>query len=260
MGAVERDNEVIDLRLEHAPLARVLCQARWPQVSGFQPAIVADRLADAIGDAYPVREDQQELQVTITPQGVTSGVGGTLFRFLSKDRSWAATLHESFLALETSRYIDHRDFITRFGVVFDSLLAAVPRLPYIARLGYRYTNRIVEADDLERLAEYFVPGILGSLAEGRPPNLVHSINESVYRDGEHFLQVRSAMVGPNAAIEPTLPPVDSPSWVLDLDAYDEGPMSGYSVDNVRGQATELADRARLHFRSLITPAFEERFR
>lgn len=258
MGAAGQPRDLDPLRLSRAPLARVLCQARWPPLSKFNTVAIADTVAEIIGDTYPLRETHQEMQVTITPQGVTQDAGGKVYQFLTVDKEWTASLHDSFVTLETSAYTDHTDFVSRFADIFDSVRNAA-HLPYLMRLGYRYTNRIVGQEDLDQLTNYFNPSVLGGLAQGRQSDLVHSITESVYRDGDHWLLVRSAMLEANAVIDPTLPPAASRSWLLDLDAYDEGSPSGYPIASVRSQALALAERARRRFRESITPEFIRRF-
>jgi len=247
-----------ELHLSNSPLARVLCQARWPKLTWFRPDEVASKLGDEIGSDYPFPETQQEAQFIITPQGVTSQQGDTLYKLTSADRNWTVTLGSTFLSLDTVKYDDHEDFIDRLVRVFDALLAAAP-IPALNRLGYRYTNRITDPESLANLGLYFRSDILGAIAGGEPPDLVHSASESIYGDGSGFLLVRTALLGPNASIDPTLPPVAAKSWVLDLDAYIEAAPPGLLPVDVRALAQAQADRARRHFRELITDTFKVRF-
>jgi uncharacterized protein (TIGR04255 family) len=247
------------LHLSNSPLARVLCQIRWPRLTWFKTDEVAGKLGESIGSDYPFPEAQQEAQFIITPEGVMPQRGADLHNLVSADRTWTVTLGSTFLSLNTVDYDDHEDFIDRLVRVFDALLLAAP-IPELNRLGYRYTNRITDAADLENLGSFFRPDILGAIANGEPQGLVHSASEAVYGDSGGFLLVRTALLGPNASIDPTLPPAAAKSWVLDLDAYTEAaPLARLPVD-VRALAQTQADRARRHFRELITDAFKERFK
>jgi uncharacterized protein (TIGR04255 family) len=252
-------DSIEELRLSNSPLARVLCQIRWPKLAWFKTDEVESKLGDAIGSDYPYPETQQEAQFIITPQGVTPQQGDKLYKWVSADRNWTVTMGSTFLSLETVAYGEHEDFIERLGQAFDALLAVAP-IPGVVRVGYRYTNRITNADDLANLGSYFQAGILGAIASGEPQGLVHSVSESVYGEDGGFLLVRTALLGPNASVDPSLPPADKKSWVLDLDAYVESPPPGLAPTDVRALAQAQADRARKHFRELITNEFKDRFR
>lgn len=244
------------LHLSRAPLVRVLCQVRWPKLTKFDAARVADSLAQAIGDDYPFSDQQQEMQITIDQAGVHQQPGGVIRRFLSHDRAWTVTLSEMFLALDTTEYQGHDDFIARLGVVMDALLVAAP-IPSLARVGYRYTNRLDNEADLERLKTLFKPSILGWLEQGDSSTVIQTVSETLLKQGEHYLMVRSALLGPGAVLDPTLPPVQTRSWLVDIDSFVE---SAQEPDMARGLARDLSARASGHFRTLITPEFLERFK
>jgi uncharacterized protein (TIGR04255 family) len=247
---------VSDFRLTRAPLERVLCQARWEQLSRFgDVAEVAAQLATVIGHDYPFGQSQREMQVTITPTGVTQEPGGTIHRFQSADRKWTVTLSHLFIVLETHQYTDHAEFIDRFGALFDTLLRVV-QIPSLMRLGYRYTNRLTDSDDMPKLTEYFVPRILGGLAEGRD-GIDQTVCETLHRDGTRCLMVRSALLPPGAVIDPTLAPSTRQSWVIDLDSYDESP--GLPVESVCDRAAQLSAKGSDYFRTVLTEAGLERF-
>ncbi len=243
--------------MSKAPLIRVLSQARWPRLTAVTAEKIAPQLADAIRADYPLSDTQQEMKVTITSTGLTQQPGDTIYRFHSQDRTWTVTLSDLFLALDTSSYTDHSDFIDRFTTVFDALLA-IEAIPYLTRLGYRYTNRLDQPKDILRLQDYFAPGILGGLAQDSPSGVTQTVSETLFKDGDEFLAVRSALLGPNESIDATLPPVATQSWILDLDAYRQSD-TGLPVDDLRRQAEALSNRAGEHFTTLITDDFIERF-
>lgn len=246
-------------RLSRAPLARVLCQVRWQQLSKFDLTVAADQIAQDIGDEYPLRDSQQEMQFTLSPSGVSQQSVGTIYRFQSVDRGWTVSLGSQFLALETTTYDGHEDFIRRLGVAM-AALTHVASIPFLTRIGYRYTNRLSDPADLADLRTLFVEGVLGGLAHGETAQLQRTVSESVYSsDGTGFLLVRSALLEPQVSLEPTLPPFDGPSWILDLDSFREDP-NGLAVDSLAQLATQLSARAAQHFWSVITAGFIERFK
>ncbi|MDR1790911.1 MAG: TIGR04255 family protein [Propionibacteriaceae bacterium] len=245
--------------LSKAPLERVLCQARWEQLSRFDSGSVAEvaaKLATVIGDDYPFGQGQQEMQVTISPAGVTQQPGGMIHKFQSADRRWTATLSHMFIALETSRYTDHTEFIDKFGALFDALLSVV-KIPSLTRLGYRYTNRLTESEDMPpKLMDYFVPSILGGLGDNSS-QVVQTVCETLHKQGGKYLMVRSGLLQPGAVIDPSLSPVRDKSWVIDLDAYEES--ASIDVAEIRDKAVGLSALASDHFRTLLTEQGLERF-
>ena len=253
--------------LNHAPLERVLCQARWPQLSKVNTAaiqVAADQLALSIGDDYPLRENQQEMQVTITPLGVSQQAGGTVHRFISADRKWIVTLGDLFIALETSVYPGHSEFIDRFEGVVAALTASI-QIPILLRMGYRYTNRLQDETDLNALGIYFKPELLGGVSQSGPSgfDLAQSVTETLFRKDEtsstfSTLMVRSALLAPGTAITPDFAATNVRSWVLDLDSADES-SAGIPLDSLRERVEALALRASDHFWSMINEPFVERF-
>ena len=179
-------------------------------------------------------------------------------RFFSGDEKWSLSVGLNFLALESTDYTNHNDFVDRLLAGLDAVTecAAIPRF---SRIGYRYTNRIVGQADLSLLEKHFVPAVLGGhLASPENADLVHSMTESVYRVEPSFLLVRSARLGAGQPIDPTLSPVDEPSWILDLDAYEEGRLDSARA-TVQSELNRLSGIASNHFRTVVTDRFYERY-
>lgn len=242
-----------------SPLIRVLSQIRWPVLSGFAPDRVADALAgQEFGKTYPLRESAQEAQFLLTPEGVTQQAGGTLHRFMSDDGAWVVTLAATFVTVETTSYKSHEDFIPRLASVVGQLKGHLP-LQRWDRFGYRYTNRFADDDDLRDLTKLFVPAVVGAVGLDFPDDIVHTVGETVYEGEGASLLVKSALLPPNASIEPTIPPVPQKTWLLDLDAFATGPSSAFSENEVQQQATLLSGKAHSFFAKVTTDDFRARF-
>jgi len=247
-------------QLSRAPLVRVLCQVQWLPLSKvnsntIQP--IADQLALAIADEYPFRETAQEMRVTITPAGVEQQAGRVIHRFVSADRTWTVTLSDLFLAVETAAYSGHGQFIDRLERAMAALTALI-EIPYLVRLGYRYTDRLTGQADLGAIETYFKPELLGGVSQRGPFELAQSVTESVFKTDGSSLRVRSALLAPRMAITPDLAPVDVTSWVLDLDSVDE-PSSGITPNSIGAFAEALSSRASDYFWSMVSEPFVERF-
>lgn len=245
--------------LSDAPLVRVLCQVRWPQLANFNLDETTQALARSLGGTYPLMSRQNEIQVVITPTGARQEPSGYVSRFATADEDSIVSVGSTFLALETTIYKGHADFVEHIRKALGALVESAS-IPHWNRLGYRYTNRIVGKTDLSRLEERFHPRVLGGATSSPPSHqLMHSITESVYRADSAFVLVRSAWVGPGKSIDPTLASVDENSWVLDIDAYYEAKSSSFIPDDIAAKAIELSSIAHEQFSSVVTDKFYERY-
>ena len=262
------DAPIDDVRLDRAPLARVLMQIRYPRLASLAVAgHVADRVASALAEVgYPILSEQQEMSIAITPDGVvpTPG-GGRLLQLRSPDEVWQVTFGAEFIALHTSAYIDRNDFMKRTIAVID-IFSEVVKPPFAERIGFRYVNRIEGPDRLE-LPRLIRSQVLGGLAV--PPGgaqLAHSINESVYSladrgpDGSvtDGLQARWGLLPPGATLDPSLPPSSEESWVLDLDSVRVAKRP-FEASGIEQEIRELSVRAYRYFRWIVTDHFISHF-
>jgi uncharacterized protein (TIGR04255 family) len=227
-------------------------------MSGFAADDVADQLAVRIGKDYPLREKGQELGLLVTPESVTQQAGGTLHRFTDGDQQWAVTFAATFVTLETSAYTSHEDFIQRFVAVVGEVKDYLP-LQRWDRFGYRYTNRFTEESDIQSLQQLFNPAVLGTLALDFSDEIVHNVGETVYQGKEASLLVKSAYLPPNSSIDPTIPPVPGQTWLLDLDAFVNGPSTAFDAAAINRQARVLARKARDFFTKVTTNEYRARF-
>lgn len=257
----QRGSSKVPLKLSKSPLVRVLCQIRWPELAAFDAAAVSSDLGKLISSSYPLLSKDQEQGITVSPDGAVQTTSGQIFRYSSVDGSWKVALGATFLAIETSKYSNHDEFIARLADLVGSLLT-VASIPVYGRIGYRYTNRLSEPADLESLTEYFHPSVLGGLVSQNDSfSLRHSICESLFSvDDAAMLLVRSAWLRNGGTVDPTLPPVEGDSWVLDLDAFDETAYVSFDTETVSERASQLAKVAYTHFTAAIKEPFIERFK
>lgn len=251
------------VRLERAPLIRVLCQLRWPQLSRpVDSKLVADGIGSQLGDDYPFRSDKQEFGLSIDPQGqITPEPAGSVYQFSSKDSNWAIALGDQFIALQTSQYEDFADFEKRLSKVV-SVTRALTDIPLFSRIGYRYTNRLEQPSDIQNLGTYFQSSILGGVAaelnDDQDIKLNRVVTETLLDYRDSYLLVRSALLGPRESIEPTIEPVERRSWLIDIDSYVES-SQGISGDDLFSRIRELSRKGSSYFRSLLTEEGLKRF-
>jgi uncharacterized protein (TIGR04255 family) len=245
--------------LSHSPLERVLCQLRWRPLSIFDKEAVASKFAQLIGGEYPYHERANELQVVITPMGVQQQAGEVVHRYLSGERDWAVSLGDQFLAVETTSYVGHEDFFAKTAGLAAALRSVVA-IPRLARLGYRYTNRIKGSDDLAALDEYFNQEILGLVCGTRRLDIQQSVSETLLNGESAALMVRSVLLPAGAGVAPDLQPIDETSWVLDLDSFEDATEAGIPFDQVSVELSKLHDQASSLFWSLTKEGFVERYK
>ena len=242
-------------------MALVLCQLRWPDFSHLQGDLT--ETARAFGstiDGYPVVSNLQEVAYTITPEGVTQAPGEKILQWHSVDGVWHVSLSRRFASLYCTSYKSFSDFLARFERVLAALETRI-KIPLIDRVGVRYVNRITDARLVENLVEYVRPEVLGYTGLTgilEDVQLGSSANQARYLAGDAALQVRSGLVPSGETVDPAVPPVQVPSWVLDLDASSEK-IVPFDVSAVLAAAGRLSDFAYDFFKYISTEGFLKEF-
>lgn len=246
-----------EVALVDAPLVRVLCQVRYSSV----PELVDDDservLARLLEERLPVRGLVQGMVLPL-PGFAASPPQAEHFRtFENPEGSWKATIAPDFVALETTHYDRRHDFLERLA----PLLAAVDdvsRPPRVTRVGIRYTDRIVNPEDLPDLVN---PALLGLLPELADRDIMENqVLQTLIADSETSskIQVRSLCLPGGVGFDPSIPPVSDRSWVLDIDAYNETSRS-WDVHGLLDVVEMLAKRAYQVFHWAATETFREQF-
>ena len=207
--------------LSSAPLINSLAQIRFPAFSAF----AADEdghargVAAALSSRYPLIEVGQQLQVTITPDGVSQAPGGARLWKRRADRLWSVSFGTTFLSIETSAYTRRSEFAERLAEAWGAFTERA-RPPFVDRLGVRYVNRL-EQPHLERLPDLVRHEVLGLLSAPAGDGVaVSGVSEFQYQlPSNTGLQVRCGLLPPGVGLDPTMAPAAGPSWLLDLDAF-----------------------------------------
>lgn len=258
---------VEEVPLIRAPLARVLTQIRFPRLSALSVNDdAANRIAIELAADFPIFNEGREQVVTITPEGVSQQPGaGRNWQLQDAEQEWQVTFAPDFVALHTSAYVDRHHFVERLNQVI-KCFADVARPPRTDRIGMRYINRL-EEQHLARLPELLRPEMLGGLAVPTVPQhvlVVHALNEALYNlpsTAPHYvdsLQARWGQIPAGATLDPTLPPVSTPSFLLDLDSFRMG-HGEFTPSAISDCASELAERAYRFFRWTVTEQFLDEF-
>ena len=134
------------VKLQQAPLKRVICQLRFPTILGFSASTMRP-FQQAIEDSYPlIHVEKVIVGVAIMGADVnpTQVDIKDVFRFAVADGDTTVAVSEDFISLETTNYDRFTHFSERWEGLMTSALATLG-VRHQARLGLRYTN-IIERD------------------------------------------------------------------------------------------------------------------
>ena len=242
--------------LSRSPLVRTIAQIRFPHPTAFvadQDAVAA-RIAKKLADQYPILESGHDMQITITPDGVTRQQSATrLWRLSSGDRLWQVSFGINFLAIETSAYVRRRDFAARLSAAWGALLEIV-KVPHIERLGVRYVNQVTDMEVVNELPQLVRPEILGlSALRGEGFTIFSALNEAQYRFAEGAsLNARWGLLPPSQNLGLDLPVYDHSTWVLDMDSFQEWAPGAHTQSDLYEAVRALSLRSYQFFRWAMT--------
>lgn len=248
------------VQLDNAPLAKVVCQVRWPDLTQFKQQFdtIAESIGASIAGEYPFFNKRQEQNFVLGPAGVSAAPGMTVYQWASADTRWHVHLGDTFAAIETSRYTNKEDLVERLDKVLSAIVENVS-IPIYSRIGYRYINRVDAAEDIESLIRAEVRG--GAAVPVRPgAELIRTVTETLYRVDEDQLLARWAKLPRGVLIDQAIPPLESDSWILDLDAFNETEGGApFDPSAIAQTATRLGNRGYTFFRWSVTGEFLAKF-
>ena len=243
-----------EVPLPQAPLLCVVAQLRFPLITSINDPGFIGPFQEAIRRRYPTLREDRTQTFTLGIQGPIPGTAQVAWRF-SDGGGWQVSLAPDFLSIQADTYTSRADFLKRFGEVVQALQIHISP-GSIDRLGLRYVDRVVDAGVAD-MREMINPMVLGINCTDLDAD--HTVTESLLRFDGRFLLARWGHLPPQATIDPSvMKPVDVPSWVLDLDAYVNGPLD-FDVAAVSNEARVLAERAYAFFRWAVTDTFLKRF-
>ena len=246
-----------EVPLPRAPLERVLTQLRFSPILLLQKEDAVSSFQEQIRSAYPVSAPEGS-PLQIGPISLQMQ-GHTVWRFADKRGdawTWRLSLSVDFLSLETRAYVSRADFVERLRIALEAL-DRVATNPAYQRLGVRYVDR-VQGDCVGDIGKMVKPPMLGVIGDKElQPHVVQSLSQATYRCKEGQLLARWGQLPANASHDPNIMnPVDSKSWILDLDVFsiipDEAQLDAQGIVSM---AHGLAERAYAYFRWSVTKEF-----
>ena len=156
-------------------LRTVVCQLRFNPILKIGVDTPVD-FQDLVRASLPKfrAEKQAAVEFTITgPGGERSEVPPiidslasepTIWRFISEDNAWTASLAAGHLSLQTRAYTRFPEFAERLALVHDALQTTYG-VDHFTRLGLRYINLFTEEDFPGPWTPRFNPHLLGPMSD-----------------------------------------------------------------------------------------------
>lgn len=246
--------------LPRPPLVSVLSQVRFVPVFG----IAGDRLGPfqrALAARYPSAQEDVELAIAVgtDPDKPPSAVPKQLWRFSDLEGAWRVTLTADFVTLETRAYAGHADFFARLREILDAVQEFIAP-PLVTRVGSRYVQRLSEPEDLDRLDEFIRSEVLGVcvITDGAAEARLNLTTAQYGLAGGALMLGRWGLVPAGFLMDLGIEPLDRPSWILDLDTFDER-QEPFDAEQIVARALEYSRRQYRFFRWAVEPAFLRRF-
>lgn len=236
------EQPVESAQIDSAQLARVLVQVRY----SLTPELVEPDIERILAEHLPRLPIRGQISGMAIVDGPAQFQNEILRTFESVEPGRRATVSPQFVAYETSMYTNRADFLDEVEQVVKAIQDS--RSPArVNRIGIRYTNVFVDVDQID---EWFTPEILGLAAKhpALPPAM--QFMQAIFRQSQsRGISVRSGLVPPGETVEPGIPSSDAPSWLLDIDAFDELPRSGFDPGVILERLSVLAEDAQRMFES-----------
>jgi uncharacterized protein (TIGR04255 family) len=246
--------------LDPPPLARELTQIRFSPVFVVADEAFAGQVQQRLRDEYPIVRGEVEFGIAFVPgtEPPQAAVPTRLWRFHDPAEDWRVTLSSTFVSLETTDYVGHDDYFGRLRRVLD-IVGELVEPPEVERTGVRYIQRLTDPNDLARLPEYVRPEILGACAvqdDGAEVALCLSQTQALLDDVR--LTARWGLLPPGTGVDPAIHPVDTPSWIIDIDVFDER-REAFDPAALAERALDHSRKQYRFFRWAVEPAFLLRF-
>lgn len=240
--------------LPGAPIARVVAQVRFPPILSIADEEFVAPFQERLRKQYPGYTRELQQNIVLNEGGVLTSKPAVTHRFTDAEGVYQVSLAQSFVALDRQGYDNREDFIDRLGNMVETTAEVFEPSVY-ERFGIRYTDRI-HGEALDRLTDLVRPELLGmlglsALGDGE---VTRSLSEVEFNTPEGFLKARWGLLPAGNTVNQSVPPLEVPSWVLDLDAF-VMQAEAYEPEQLRARAWYLTDVIYRFFRWSVQDEF-----
>lgn len=242
--------------LPRAPLVRVLAQVRFPQLLVIQEGENLSSFQEHVRDSYPflTKGDGQNVRIELSPHGPkVHSEPSVIWQFVDESGNWRLSLAPDAVTVETKKYISRADFLERLEIVL-KVVEDVFAPKIATRVGIRYVDQLKDGafDVATQLIKPSVVGMFGLVDRDR---IVHGISEIALKADEGNLLVKWGQLPPKTTFDPNiLEPIESPSWVLDIDMSSEI-RQPFAAKSLKSNLESFSERVYSMFRWVIEDEF-----
>ncbi len=248
--------------LANAPLTRVVVQVRFSSILKIDSKEGVAPFQELARKDYPLFEQVStaSVQFDMTPNGPAfRQIPANAWRFSDPTRQSVVTLTSDAITFETSAYPGRSNFIAHWATILGWIDDTYG--PGLAvRIGMRYLNRIA-GEAVTRLPDWIKPNLIGVALPDLSDHVSQAISEANLNIEEGGMLLRWGILPKGVTIDPgLLDPIDTKSWLLDIDAFSNEQRS-FDSNALVDTYQRLAERIYAMFRWTLTPAgldyFEE---
>lgn len=160
------------------PLAYVVAELVISPYYSLQAKLPA--LQDALRETYPRTLEAQELVIDNGPSPAPP-LPQPIWRLLSSDQGQGVQLGTRAISLHATRYLDSKDFLSRWAEVLDAV-AAAKLGAYVERAGLRFVDLIVPSEG-HAPSDYLASGLQGITVNGLRPQAAMWVGNYATGDG-----------------------------------------------------------------------------
>lgn len=239
-----------DVVYERAPLVKVLCQIRFPEVLSLLSRAGVAGFQSGLREDYPEFEAKRTGSVEVLEDGIGVETSAPIWLLRDQQKAWTVGLAVDFVSLETSAYTHIEDFLSRFSLVLDVLRATIRPADSI-RIGFRKVNHITAPDQLDTgsLKGIVRREMLGPLAaDSFPAPISGFASQLTFReDDSNSLVVRYGIERRDEA--------DDMRYILDLDYFTDHPQRIEGADPLLNILRHFSDGATNFFTWALEPEY-----
>lgn len=128
-------------QLTDPPIELIIAQIRFPTLAALFANDGYVDFADAIANTFPNASPEHHMEVSIGPEGVSSGSRNPVWKFEDLEGQRTLTLTPAFLALETKQYHSFTAFRDSLLDTWQTLIDC-HSIQNRTRIGLRYVDRV----------------------------------------------------------------------------------------------------------------------
>lgn len=240
--------------LSNSPLVLALAQVRYSPTPALVSETTEARLTAHL-DGFPVTAHRGTHSVDIGQSGTPDVRVVPERHFESISGSSEVTVTSEFVAYSTTQYAGRESFLAGISSALTAVAESCQPAALL-RIGVRYIDRTHDVD-----AEMLIRESMRAASQSPPEGaslLAQIVNVDLATDTDR-VAVRSLHLPANSTYDPMIQPVDTPSWILDIDSFTES-RKIFDVPRILEDVERLADNAYAAFRWAVTSDFINRYK